>query len=229
MPPLIDIHSHQSGEQAGSGIHIRSLSYPSEWSPDLGDRLLSVGFHPWDTGTVDFDPESFEKMATHPTVIAIGEAGLDRLRGASLETQASLFLQQAGIAEKLGKPVIIHCVRAWEELIRLRLNVAPTVAWIIHGFRGKSELAAQLLRHGFYLSFGPPLLDEGTALAETFARVPDNRLFLETDEGEAEIGAIYERASRIRQTSLEQLQAIIYANFATVFGNDVLSRLATTN
>jgi len=113
--------------------------------------------------------------------------------------------------------VIIHCVKSWQSLIRIRHIPAPSVPWLIHGFTGKPELAGRLVMEGFYLSFGAALLQEETRLPDSFRRTPSNRLFLETDESSASIGEIYEKAASIRNVSLIELKTYISENFETVF------------
>ena len=92
-------------------------------------------------------------LSGHPESIAIGEAGFDKLRGPSPELQRKVFEEQVAISEELKKPVVIHCVRAWDELLAVHKKLKPKMPWLIHGFRGNTELAAQLLSKGMYLSF----------------------------------------------------------------------------
>ncbi|MDE6655144.1 MAG: TatD family hydrolase, partial [Muribaculaceae bacterium] len=68
-----------------------------------------------------------------------------------------------------------HIVRAFPEIIRLRRQEQPTQRWIIHGFRGKPELARELLRHGFDISIGREFNTASAAI------IPPDRLFHETD------------------------------------------------
>lgn len=120
----------------------------------------SVGIHPWNAGNAD--EKTFGRlasMATDNRVVAIGEAGLDALRGPDLEIQEHVFRRQAHLAEETGKPLIIHVVRSFNRLIELKKEMNPSVPWIIHGFRGKPQLAVQLVRIGFYLSLGKKFND----------------------------------------------------------------------
>ncbi|MDE5929471.1 MAG: TatD family hydrolase, partial [Muribaculaceae bacterium] len=105
----------------------------------------------------------------------IGECGLDALRGPDMALQREVFLKHIGLSEALGKPLLIHAVRCWPELIALRHNLNPAQEWIIHGFRGKAELAAELLRHGFSLSFGLKYNEDA------FRLTPPERRYRETD------------------------------------------------
>jgi TatD DNase family protein len=115
---------------------------------------FTYGIHPWflEEGTHEEQLERVEKVTAQPEVIAIGEAGYDKLRGASPELQQSVFEKQVLISEKLQKPLIIHCVRAWDELLASHRRLRPAMKWMIHGYRGKKKQAEQLLSKGFWLS-----------------------------------------------------------------------------
>ena len=116
-----------------------------------------------------------------------------------MERQISLFDRQARLAEEVGKPLIIHCVRAWEELIACRKAIRPKQPWLIHGFRGKAPLAGQLLRQGFYLSLGYHFQPEAARLAWP------ERLFLETDEAAVSIQVVYGRVAEALSIDLQAL------------------------
>lgn len=226
---MIDLHTHQSWPGYSGMIRIRSFQFSEIAELKTFTLPFSVGIHPWEAGDGGLDLALLERWIQQPNCLAVGESGLDKLRGPVLEVQIRWLMAQAQLAMSHSKPMIIHCVRYWNELITIRRKFPEVPAWIIHGFRGKAELAAQLVRHGFYLAFGTALMEESAALAEVFAQVPVNRLFLETDEGDATIEEVYTIAASIRQITPEQLQTAIINNFNTVFGNDVLPRLASTH
>lgn len=172
---ITDIHTHRSG--AVDAVY--NLPHPDADAPD--GSLISVGLHPWHTDIPDADSilEKIDRMAqNNPSVIAIGETGLDTRRGAPLDRQQQLLLRHISIAEKTHKPLILHIVGAWSEIIRLKKQLQPITPWIIHGFRGKPVLARQLLDAGFYLSIGK-LYNPASA-----AIIPADRLLIETDESD---------------------------------------------
>ena len=89
-----------------------------------------------------------------PSVIALGEAGLDKSIDAPLSLQTEVFTEQVKLSEAFRKPLVIHCVKAWDELLAVKKDLNPQMPWVIHGFRGNDILAEQLIRKGLYLSFG---------------------------------------------------------------------------
>ena len=110
------------------------------------------------------------RWASCPQVVAIGECGLDRLRGAALEEQQRWFVRQAELAESSGRPLIVHCVKAFDVLIQLHRCLSPRAQWVVHGFRGKPQLAQMLLRAGMHLSFGKNYNEESYRLTPEACR-----------------------------------------------------------
>ena len=143
-------------------------------------------------------------------VVAIGEAGLDTLAESPMDLQKEVFLAHANLAEETHKPLIIHCVKAWADLIACKKAVKPEMPWIIHGFRGNGELASQLVRLGFYLSFG----DRFNPLALR-AAWPDF-LFLETDDKSIDIRGVYQNIAEALDIPEEKLRIQI-AKHVSIF------------
>ena len=171
MSRILDIHTHNA--DASDAIISVGPGYDFK-----DDRLYSVGIHPWGTDTGDI-PALLNQLsldALRTNVMAVGEAGIDKIKGAPVDRQIEILKAHISISEKVGKPLILHVVKAFPEIIRLKMQTAPTQPWIKHGFRGKPELARELVRHGFYISLGENF-NPASALA-----VPSDRLLTETDE-----------------------------------------------
>ncbi|MBB3187906.1 TatD family hydrolase [Microbacter margulisiae] len=164
------------------------------------NRLYSIGIHPCQIErNYRQEMEILRRYATSPLVAAIGEAGLDKTCRTGFVLQQELFYEEALLAAYVRKPLIIHCVKAWQEIIALHKTLRPSIPWIIHGFRGKPELAHSLLREGFYLSFGEKFNPASVVLT------PSNRLCIETDESDLSIDAIYRHIAFVRQVLVTQL------------------------
>lgn len=165
-----DIHTHNLDAGPDAIINLPfGADIPAEGA-------YSMGIHPWDTeSTTDADIERLAAIARDERIVAIGECGLDALRGATLDRQEQIFLQQAAISEAVGKPLIIHAVRTHGRIAELRRRLKPAQKWIIHGFRGKPQLARQLLDAGCDISLGA-LFNPAVPSV-----VPPGRLHAETD------------------------------------------------
>ncbi len=168
-PHITDIHTHRQDAR-------NAIISVTPGQPRRADLYYSVGIHPWDSATAgDDDIEAVRQAATEPNVLAIGECGLDTLKGAPLDRQLQLFEAQAQIAEEAGKPLILHIVKAWDRLLALKKRLRPTVPWIIHGFRGGPQQARQLLDAGLHLSLGKRYNPDTERI------IPPDRLHRETD------------------------------------------------
>lgn len=205
--PLINCHTHQLSD--GDSIQILSLHLTDTPPPSLRPRqALSWGLHPW--YSADLDPEVAltelcEKLRA-PEVVALGEAGLDRFSATDYTLQKRLFREQIALSEALQLPLIIHLVRAVDDILALRRTLRPSQPWIIHGFRGKPQQAQQLLRHGLYLSFGLRHQSESLRLAYTAGHA-----LLETDDERASlITEIYHSASQELAIPEEELRTELY-------------------
>lgn len=197
---FFDIHTHHRDADSNSSI-LNSVSYITE-------RNISIGLHPW-----HIDKEwrrKLDEIAEHANkenVWAIGECGIDRINSlADIERQKEIFQQQVLIAEKVSKPIIIHCVKGFDEVIAIHKSIKPKQAWIIHGFRGNSLQAEQLIRQGFYLSLGERFNEESAKA------IPNNKLFIESDESTLDITEIYKKVAIAKSISIEDLVELIDEN-----------------
>jgi TatD DNase family protein len=224
---FIDIHSHDGCPSAE--CRILSLDI-SEIGNDLAmhsgktseNHYLSIGIHPWfiERQQVEKSLQALQTLGINPAVIAIGECGLDRCIDTTLATQIEVFSRQIELSERIKKPLIIHCVRAFSELLAARKVFHATQPWIIHGFTGKPALAQQLIKHGCYLSFGKALLNSNHRVDRSLQTVPLDHLFLETDAANVSIDAIYAAAAKMRGLDTATLRQHIMSNFKRVFLND---------
>jgi TatD DNase family protein len=190
----IDIHTHVAKPASGIFIIDSLMAHEGRIPDKLQGVTYTYGIHPWFLNENNHKQliESVENSVGHNNVIAIGEAGFDKLRGPSSELQRKAFEEQVVIADAHMKPVIIHCVRAWEELLAVHRNLKPKTQWLIHGFRGNKELASQLLLKGMYLSFwfDFALRPESSKLLKS---LPKSRVFLETDGADVNIAVFMKR------------------------------------
>lgn len=184
--PRPDIHCHDHARHATAIINIS----PSEQI--IPDRFYSVAIHPWDAHTAtSADIEKLDSTALHSQVILIGETGLDALRG-DIDAQMRLLTHHISLSESLHKPLLLHVVKQFQQIIALRKLIKPTQPWIIHGFRGKPQLATELIAHGFYISLGEKFNQESAAI------IPADRLLFESDTSPLSINEIINRINRSR-------------------------------
>ena len=186
MTLYLDIHTHHPAPQP-----LGVISSKLEGFSPFQNQLYSIGIHPWDSDknvTAD-EWDKFEHLATLPCVAAIGECGIDKLKGGPLFKQLLVFDRQIKLSEKLGKPLIIHDVKAHDVIVGLKKDINPKQKWLVHGFRGKPSVAKMLTDAGIYLSFGEKFNPE------TPITVPENMILAETDDSLLSINEIIENLS----------------------------------
>lgn len=197
----VDIHTHKIPSE-GIAIYNTEIGGIKENILQDADKLFSAGIHPWHAA--EATDEIFEQLvqcATRKEVVMIGECGLDKHSSATSGLQAMVFERQVQLSEKMCKPLIIHCVGCFNELFEIRKKLQPRQLWIIHGFRGKPELARQVLKSGCALSFGEHFNPESVRVT------PTEKLFAETDESNLPIEEIYKRIAEAKMCSAQDLNA----------------------
>nr|WP_315202727.1 TatD family hydrolase [uncultured Flavobacterium sp.] len=191
--------------------------YPQEFDASIPN--YSIGIHPWyiKEERLDLDLQIIESELQEPNCLALGECGLDKRIEMPLELQQTVFERQLLLAQKYNKPVVIHCVAAFQEVIAIKKRLKITVPMLIHGFSKNIQVAKELIDNGFYISFGKYLL-LNPELETVFLSIPDDRFFLETDTIEEGIEEVYSLAAQYKNIAVEGLQELINKNFKTVFG-----------
>jgi TatD DNase family protein len=214
---FFNLHTHSSGNDPEVTELVNQ--YPQEFNADI--PYYSIGIHPWHIAEnrITEDLQTIEGKLTNKNCLAVGECGLDKRIDTPLELQSQVFEGQLLLAEKYKKPVVLHCVAAYSEMIEAKKRLKISVPMIIHGFSKKEQTAKQLLDNGFYLSFGKYLL-RNPELESVFKMIPDNRFFLETDTIEESIRDVYQLAAKYRNIDLETLENTIKNNFTQVFKQD---------
>lgn len=213
MKPFLNFHVHRKAVSPTETV-IRNLMLPAENSGQettVRTDLFCAGIHPWH---IPEQPEAalaeLERLIHLPACVAVGETGLDKQAQTTMKKQQSVFVRQMQMATSHNLPVVIHCVRAWDELLAACKSVRPETPCIIHGFRGKPELAKALIRKGFYLSFGFRFN------AQSLSVCPPDRLLLETDEDQRHVEELYQTAATWLSCTPEELNNQCWKNLQAI-------------
>ena len=215
--PFVNIHTH-TAKPGGNLLQIVNLKLEQP-CPEQG--LYSYGIHPWDLDNAAFQLEkalqTIEEKLKFSQVVALGEAGLDKMHKESFEKQMELFERQIGLSEALQKPMILHDVKSHNEILALRKKHKAKQPWILHGFNGTEQDIQQLTGQGLYLSVGESLLHSERKIHNSFKYIDLDYLFFETDMAEVGIETIYEAAAKISDIDIAVLKRRLFANFAALW------------
>jgi TatD DNase family protein len=211
-----NLHTHNFSNQADVVELVNQ--YPQEFNATI--PFYSIGIHPWfiEEDRVESDLAIIGSIMNNSNCLAIGECGLDKRIEIPFELQKNVFERQLLLAEQFQKPVVIHCVAAFQELIEIKNKLKISVPILIHGFSKNEQVAKQLIANGCYISFGKYLL-RIPELKPVFRAMPNNRFFLETDTEEQTIQEVYALACQYKGITIEQMQELINSNFKQVFQN----------
>ena len=214
---LINIHTHRINP-CDNLIQIVNMDLEQP-CPEQG--YYSYGIHPWTLDNADFQIEEafslLEERLPSSNVLALGEAGLDKMHKDSFEKQMELFERQIKLSEALQKPMILHDVKSHNEILALRKKHKAKQPWILHGFNGTEQDVKQIIGQGLYLSVGESLLHSERKIYNSFRFIDLDYLFLETDMSEVGIETIYEAAAKLLEMDINALKTQIFANFAALW------------
>jgi TatD DNase family protein len=220
--PFIDIHTHHPMNSE------EILSVPSLFLQDiyLHNELngpFSAAIHPWHAAK--FAPEQvigmLEDLIKQPRLFAIGETGLDKSCPTDIKRQKEIFEIHLAFAEEYHKPLIIHSVRSWNDLIGFIRHAS--VPFILHGYSEGIELTKRLIDLGCYFSLGKSVLQLMPRFRETIQFIPLSSLFFETDDSHLTIADIYKEAGKIMGISLDDLKIQINKNYNTLSPIQILN------
>jgi TatD DNase family protein len=220
----LDFHTHSSINNVDTTSIYNGMICKEgigKWQEWNTLQAISLGIHPWyiEEDSLDDQYQFLIENGKSDNVKYIGEVGLDKLKGPNLKLQKEVFLAQIHIAESLNKPLVIHCVRSFNELLEIHKKVKPKVPMIIHGFAKKSDLGRALLANDFFLSFGKEIINK-PHVQDTFLMTPLDRIFLETDTSEdITIQQIYQKAAELKEISLGSLKDRVLKNYIGITQN----------
>ncbi len=199
FPFLFNFHTHNLDEKFG-------IINAELFDSILEDKMYSVGMHPLQyVKNAESEMNYVKQIAQNSHVVMIGEVGLDPNSPVELELQKNIFEQHIEISESTNKPLLIHCVKYYNDLVQLKKKANPKSAWIIHGFRGKISVANELLKHGFWFSINEDILQDTEKTTQLISLVGIDKIFFETDAKHYNIRNIYNFAASVLNVKIDEL------------------------
>ena len=210
---FFDVHTHK--RSVSKNVFSIENKYPN--ATDF-TKPFSIGIHPWFIKSENLEKELLyiEKQLNSENCFALGECGLDKNTATDFELQKEVFKKQVELSEKYQKPLIIHCVKAHQEIIEIKKELKPKQIWIFHGFNKKYQVAESLLKNGIILSFGTAII-KNKKLQEIISNIDISSILLETDDSDNDIKEVYQKVSELKKITVEELQQKIKQNFKSIF------------
>ncbi|MDD0853234.1 TatD family hydrolase [Halobacteriovorax sp. GB3] len=215
---LINFHTHSGNQTFEEGPEIHSLSWPEENHELLHEQgLFSLGIHPWSLGQKKIDWDEFERMILtiyeRDNFFALGETGIDLVKKNHLKEQEKIFEKHIQLANKIRKPLIIHCVRAQNLIIKYSKKYINHTPWVLHDFNANEQMISDMVKRDFYFSLGPTILKETSKIRQNIRLVPIDRIFIETDDSNYSIKHMYNEMASLLKIDVNALASEIEKNF----------------
>ncbi len=215
---FINILKHNNFEVSPSSLTIRNY----DERPDAPlDNFYSFGLHPWFTSKYDQDSKYYlsllNEMASNKKCLLIGETGLDYTKD-NIQKQKDYFEDHIKLASTLKKPLLIHCVKSQQDILNMRKAHHVSLPWVFHDYNGNESMIEDISNSGCYFSLGRNLYRDSSKLVKNIKSIPIDRVLLETDEMEIDIKKCYERFSKLRGISIEELKIQVLKNFKSLTG-----------
>ncbi len=212
-PSFINIHTHQI-HQNGT-VEVFNVNEPALPVPEQAP-YFTAGIHPWFIKNLAEQQEQLSQLVLQEKCIAIGECGLDKLCDTDFLVQKTAFRWQIEQATTIQKPLIIHCVKAFDEVLAMLHEKQTTPPVVFHGFNKSKELGLQITKQGHYLSFGRHLF-KNEKLQQLLQEIQHQHWFLETDDASFGIRELYQFAAQILETDVETVILQVHNSFKTIF------------
>jgi len=182
-------------------------------SMDAPEGIFSAGLHPWyaDQLPLDMLSSTLDQLVSNSNMLAFGEAGLDKKCNIPLQIQKDIFELHLKKAVEHNKPLILHCVKSWDEI--MEISSGYPVKKILHGYNGSVELTERLLQKEYYFSVGNAILIPNSKICRSIRSIPPTSLFCETDTSQVSIKSIYQAVSNALKMEEDVLKSILFDNF----------------
>ena len=210
----LNFHAHQQ-MPAEEEIVIQSLFLQNDLITTKSDKIFfTAGLHPWHADVLNTQEIKYrlKKLIHSKSILAVGETGLDKLKGSDWDIQMEVFRTHIDIANEYNLPVIVHSVKAHNEVLKLKKEIKSKVPWVIHHFNGSKQMALDFIENGFYLSVCHHIKSKNSKLSEYCGDLPIDKIFLETDDFKIDIKDLYSITAKKFGISIDELKEQLLNN-----------------
>jgi TatD DNase family protein len=213
--PYINLYAHSKGNE--SDIVSVTAIFPGDPIPAFtGRNFYCTGLSPDSLKDKDKNNELLlmtEDALEFDHIIFVGSCGLNKNAATGIYEQLRVFEAQAIMAEEYQKPLLLRCTGSHREIIEIYNRVCPAQPWILHDYNLNAEATSQFLERNFRFSFGNDLLDAGRDLWQIFSEMPEEKIFLETNELNGDISRVYKKGAEIKNIPEEDIKLLVWNNF----------------
>jgi TatD DNase family protein len=211
MENFIDFHTHNLSHSNPLRVYNHIVQLENHLKVY---GYFTAGVHPWYLDDIGKQCLELEKIIVDKNCIAVGECGLDRACKTNHANQYLAFVQQCKIALYFDKPMVIHCVKAHFDTIKILKEQGIHEA-VFHGYNTRYTILEKILAEGYMVSFGSAILHKHSSAASLIKSVPLDHFFLETDDSKIDIKEIYKAACELLGIEIEKLKDQLHKNFNT--------------
>ncbi len=220
MLKYIDIHTHEY-YSTNEVISVYNIIIGQNQVNTEQNKYYSAGIHPWylHSDNLELYFKYLSQEIEKNNIIAIGECGIDLLKSyLEISLQEKVFIRHVELSEQKEKPLIIHCVRAYDKIIYWHKKIRPKQNWIVHGIKPNEYVIYNLLNQGIKISFGKLVFIANDSRLHFIKKLSENDFFIESDEESYPfITQLYQKISEIRKQSIIDLQISQMNNFVETF------------
>lgn len=216
--PFIDIHTHQHYHDEDV-LSLRSLFLTETLK---GKQKHTVGVHPWEIVKTPNEWETIlRKKLSHGDCLGLGECGIDRAIQTPIDLQLSFLEKQLKLYREFPqKLVVVHCVRAYSDLIPF-FKQYPELNYLLHDYNGGVEQTLELMKFSCYFSYGQKLDQLQSKAMKSLSHIPLDRLFLETDDSKIHIIEQYQKLADLKEIEIGVVRNQLYKNYRVLFNEAV--------
>ena len=213
-----DFHTHNPGKR-----NIFNLNYLSSKNTPKFNYIqpITLSAHPWDSDRFNFSEfvSSYEYVQSREDlkIVGIGEIGLDRLRGAPIRDQISQLGELASFSSEAGLPMVFHCVKSLEDILKVLNDQSVTKTCLFHDFNGSSQMIDRVIQMGHLIGVGRSIFRGNSRIMKSFSNISLDHVLLETDDLNIEIGQIYSKVAEIKNITVDQVRLKMIRNSAKIF------------
>jgi TatD DNase family protein len=246
---IYDAHCHleslkeksESRILAVAATELKEAHALSQYRQSNPQAKIGIGIHPWyisPNSTLTSITEKLEAAILEYRPDFIGETGLDKLKP-EFDLQQEIFYIHLKLAQKYNLPLVIHCVRAYNELLAI-LSKFTILRGMVHAYNANSETAKQLAKKNMLLGVGSIILNENSQLSKSIERIPLEQLLIESDAPYMPYGTkefstsedcmLYaKQLAENKKTNLTEIISKVNQNFITLFNSAVTRQTQTFN